>query len=190
MTATTTVLAGHEWWLVSRAAGITALSGMAASVGLGLANAARLVPRRLKARTVALHEMLALTSLGAILLHGLSLLGDHWLHPGLAGIAIPFAGAYRPAAVAAGIVAAYASAALGLSFYARRRIGARRWRRLHTFTLAAYALGVGHALTAGSDAGALWFRGLLLAPLAPLLVLAARRFLPKRPRPRPAEARA
>lgn len=40
------VLAGHEWWLASRAAGIAAMLLVSVSVGLGLANAARLIPPR------------------------------------------------------------------------------------------------------------------------------------------------
>ena len=35
-------------------------------------------------------------ALVAIAVHGVTLLGDRWLHPGLAGIAVPFAMGYRP----------------------------------------------------------------------------------------------
>src|SRR5690349_5565679 len=102
-------------------------------------------------RLRALHEHAALTGLVLIAVHGLTLLGDRWLHPGVRGIAVPFAMGYRPLYTGLGILAAYLAAALGLSFYARRRIGARRWRRLHRLSVAVYALGLVHALGAGTD---------------------------------------
>ena len=61
---------------------------------------------------------------------------DPWLHPGPAGIAVPF-----DAWPTARSSPAWASspptwpALLGLSFYARRRIGARLWRRAHRLTI-------------------------------------------------------
>jgi sulfoxide reductase heme-binding subunit YedZ len=115
----------------------------------------------------------ALVGLVMIAVHGLTLLGDHWLHPGLRGIAIPFWMSYRPAATGAGILAGYLAAALGLSFYARRRLGARRWRRAHRLTIAVYALAVVHALGAGTDAAAL--RAPILATTVPIGLLLARR---------------
>ena len=60
---TSVTLAGHEWWLASRAAGVVALVLVSLSVGLGLANAARLVPPRLRRAVIALHEQIALAGL-------------------------------------------------------------------------------------------------------------------------------
>jgi sulfoxide reductase heme-binding subunit YedZ len=167
------VLAGHEWWLASRAAGIVAMLLVSLSVGLGLANAARLVPPRGRRALVAVHEQTALVALGAISAHALLLLPDRWLHPGVAGIVVPFATAYRPLAVALGIVAGYLAALLGLSFYARRRIGPRLWRRLHVGTLGVYVLALLHTLTAGTDAGTTWLGALLVATAAPVAALLA-----------------
>jgi sulfoxide reductase heme-binding subunit YedZ len=172
-------LAGHEWWLASRAAGIVAILLIASTVGLGLANAARLVPPRHRRRVVAIHEQISLTALIAIASHGLLLLPDRWLHPGVRGIAVPLAMGYRPLATACGIVAGYLTALLGLSFYARRRIGARLWRRIHTATPAAYGLALVHALTAGTDARTVWLPALLALtalPAATLLTARALRF--------------
>jgi methionine sulfoxide reductase heme-binding subunit len=168
---TAPVLAGHEWWLASRAAGIVAMLLVSFSVGLGLANAARLIPPKGRRKLLAVHEQTALAALISIAAHGLLLLPDHWLHPGLAGIAIPGVIAYRPLAVAAGIVAGYLAAMLGLSFYVRRRIGPRLWRKLHMGTIGVYVLAVVHTLTAGTDAGTVWLSGLLGATFAPILVL-------------------
>jgi sulfoxide reductase heme-binding subunit YedZ len=166
------VLAGHEWWLASRAAGIVAMLLVSVSVGLGLANAAKLIPPRSRRTLIAIHEQTALAALIAIAAHGLLLLPDHWLHPGV-GIAVPFVIDYRPLAVAAGIVAGYAAALLGLSFYVRRKIGARLWRKLHMGTLGVYVLALIHTITAGTDAGTPWLLGILGATAAPIVGLLA-----------------
>ena len=171
------VLAGHEWWLASRAAGVVAMVLVSVSVGLGLANAARLFPPRARRALRAVHEQTALAALISIGAHGLLLLPDHWLHPGAAGITVPFAIGYRPAATALGIVGGYLAALLGLSFYARRRIGPRLWRRLHMGTLAVYVLSVAHTLTAGTDAGTSWLHSLLVITGLPVVVLLAGRMV-------------
>jgi methionine sulfoxide reductase heme-binding subunit len=184
----------YLWWLVSRASGLVAVVLVSVSVLLGLAMAARAVPPRRKRSAVALHEHLALVALVAIAVHGAALLGDGWLRPGVAGITIPFALSYRPAFTAAGIVAGYLALLLGPSFYLRRRLGARAWRRLHRATPLVWGLALIHTLGAGSDAASLWLRGLVLAPVVPMAYLLVLRVLggPRRrpaPRPRPAPVR-
>jgi sulfoxide reductase heme-binding subunit YedZ len=163
-----TTLQTHGWWLASRASGLVALALITVSVGLGLAMAGKVMRRPgLSRKLLAIHEHTALAGLVAIAVHGIALLGDPWLHPGVAGITVPFAMGYRPLATALGIVGAYLAALLGLSYYLRRRIGARLWRKAHRATVLVYVLGLGHALTAGTDATTIWFRWwvLMTAPL-------------------------
>lgn len=185
-------LAGHEWWLASRAAGVCAMVLVSASVGLGLATAARLFPPRMRRAVVAMHQQTALAALMSITAHAALLLPDRWLHPGLAGVAVPFAIGYRPAATALGILAGYLAALLGLSFYARRRIGPRLWRRLHMATLAVYVMSLVHAFTAGTDAATAWMRALLALSVAPIAALFLVRLVAgtRRRRARTAVARA
>jgi sulfoxide reductase heme-binding subunit YedZ len=171
----------YGWWLASRASGIVALALITLSVGVGLAMAGKAfrkpgLPRKL----MALHEHAALGGLIAIAVHGITLLGDRWLHPGPAGIAVPFVMDYRPVYTGLGIVAGYLAAALGLSFYARKRIGAKLWRKLHRATIAVYVLAVIHTLGAGSDVA--WVRPAMLITGAPILYLLTLRMLPQRPR--------
>jgi methionine sulfoxide reductase heme-binding subunit len=178
----------HSFWLVSRSAGVVALVLVAASVLIGLTLAAGLggPPARRRA-LVAFHEQTALAALVAIALHGVALLPDEFLKPGVTGILVPFAIDYRPAYVAAGIVGGYLAALLGLSFYVRRRIGGKRWRNLHRATPVVYVLGLVHTLGAGTDAGSTWLRAFMLAtavPAAALLVARIRKH--KQPKRRPA----
>jgi sulfoxide reductase heme-binding subunit YedZ len=162
----------YLWWLVSRASGIVAIVLISLSVVIGLAMAAKVLRRpNLKRAAARLHEHLALIALAAIAVHGLALLGDQWLKPGWRGITIPFALSYRPGFTGIGIIAGYLALLLGPSFYLRRRIGARRWRKLHRATVIVWLLSVVHALGAGSDGAKPWLRAVVLAPLAPIVFL-------------------
>jgi sulfoxide reductase heme-binding subunit YedZ len=170
-------LHGHVFWLLSRSAGIVALLAMTASVVLGLSLAGRIAGPR--ARTFsALHEHLSLIALVAIAVHGEALLGDRWLHPGPLGITVPFAMDYRPLATGLGVIGGWLAAALGLSYYARRRFGPRRWRQLHRFTIAAWGLAVAHTLLAGTDSALL--RIPVLASVGVVAALFSARLLGRR----------
>jgi sulfoxide reductase heme-binding subunit YedZ len=167
-TTASTVLQAHGWWLVGRASGLVALVLVTISVGLGLAMAGKVMRRPgLSPKLRAVHEQTALAGIVAIAVHGITLLGDPWLHPGISGITIPFAMGFRPLWTGLGIVAGYLTALVGLSFYARRRIGARLWRKVHRAMVLVYPLGLVHAIGAGTDASTVWFRWwvLMTAPL-------------------------
>jgi sulfoxide reductase heme-binding subunit YedZ len=174
--------AQHLFWLASRAFGVTALVLVAVSVGLGLAMASRAFRAPgMTARIKQLHEATALTALLAIAAHGLTLLGDSYLRPGLSGIAIPFTMANQPVWTGVGIVGGWLAVLLGLSFYVRRWIGPKLWRRMHRWTLAVYALAVVHTLGSGTDAGSIWLLGILGLTALPIVFLTALRLLPREP---------
>jgi sulfoxide reductase heme-binding subunit YedZ len=167
-----TDVAAHGWWLASRSSGIVAMLLVTLSVLLGLTLGGRMTRRPGMARVVkTLHEQTALTGLVAIAVHGLTLLGDPWLHPGVNGILVPFAIGYRPLFTGLGIVAGELAAILGLSFYARRWISPRRWRLAHRLTPLVYALSVVHVLGAGTDAASAALRVPLLGSAAAVVVL-------------------
>ncbi len=175
----------YGWWLAARSAGIVAFILIATAVTLGLFMASNVTRRPgLKRTLVKVHEQVALAGLIAIATHGVLLLGDGWLRPGVLGIAVPFQISYRPVFVALGIFAGYLGALLGLTYYARRRIGARRWRQFHRATVIVYALAVVHSLGSGTDGASLWFRVLVAASMIPIAVLLALRYRP-RPSRRP-----
>ena len=173
----------HLFWITSRAAGTVALVTASLSVGLGLMMAARMLKGRGQAGDwKVLHESLALATLAALAVHALALLGDRFMHPSLLDIALPFHWSYRTAWTALGIVGGWMLLLLGVSYYARRRIGAQRWRRLHRWTALAWVFGLFHALGSGSDSGTVWFLGLSAVVVLPALWLLGVRYLYEPPR--------
>lgn len=169
----------HLFWIASRALGVVALLAVALSIGLGLAMAMRSASGPgVMSRVRQMHEATALVALIAIAAHGLTLLGDTYLRPGLTGIAIPFVMAHRPAWTGIGIIGGWLAAILGLTFYVRRWIGPRLWRQMHRWTLAVYLLAVIHTLGAGTDGRSLWLLIIVIGTAAPIAVMAAVRLLP------------
>jgi sulfoxide reductase heme-binding subunit YedZ len=173
----------YVWWLTSRAAGVTAFALASAAVMAGLMMAGKIAAKPGRARVLkAVHEHAAVGALIAVAVHGLALLGDHWLNPGLTGLVVPFSMGYRPLATGLGVIAGYGMALLGLTFYARRRIGPRLWRKAHRLTIVFWALAAVHAITAGSDVTTPWMRGILGATVAPIVVLFLARVTPRHER--------
>jgi sulfoxide reductase heme-binding subunit YedZ len=169
-------VAPHIFWITSRAAGTIAMLLASAAVFAGLLVSTR---RRTSNRTDlrAIHEALSLSTLAMVAVHGTALLGDAFMHPGIVGITVPFAGSYRPLWTGTGIVAGYGLAFLGLSYYARDRVGAARWRRLHRITAIFWLMAIVHSIGAGSDAAEPWFLALNLALVVPAALLLALRWL-------------
>lgn len=165
-----TAVGPHLFWITSRAAGIAALLLSSLSICIGLLMGGALLKRR-RSDLRATHEALSLATLTALAIHGLSLLGDGYLHPSLGDIAVPFLSAYKTLWTSVGIVAFWVLAVLGLSYYARARIGVQRWRTLHRFTALAWILGLAHALGEGTDAGQAWFLAMIAIVAVPAIAL-------------------
>lgn len=164
---------GHLFWITSRAAGTAALLFSSAAVGLGLTMSMKLLRGRGPDLRVV-HEALSLGTMLALVVHVTSLLGDGFLSQSVADLTIPFVSGYREPWMSIGIVAGWSLLLLGLSYYARRRIGAARWRALHRFTSLAWIAAVAHSFGEGTDAGLVWFVvsvGVVGLPVVGLLVL-------------------
>ncbi len=157
------------FWFASRAVGTIAIMLLGVSVAVGLVMAGRI--SRKPGRTARLrrfHEAAAIVMVGLVAAHGGLLLFDSYLRPGLAGITVPFVLPYRSLGTGLGIIAGWLTLVFTASFYVRRRIGARRWRRLHMLTPVAYVLALVHVLIAGTDATNPWMIAMLTGLTAPV----------------------
>jgi methionine sulfoxide reductase heme-binding subunit len=157
-------------WITSRAAGFAALVLASLAVSLGLVMSIKLI----KGRTTELraaHDTLALSAIVAIVVHGASLLADSYVHFSILDITIPFVSSYKTLWTSIGIVSGWGLALLGLTYYARRWVGAVRWRKLHRFTAVVWLAGLVHALGEGTDAGQVWFLAMIALVAIPALAL-------------------
>jgi len=172
------------FWLLARASGWTAYALLTASVVAGLVLKARPFGRTLKPAAVTdTHRFLALLGLGMLVLHGGTLVLDPTLRLPLAGLLLPGASPYRPAAVAAGVVAAELMVLIYASFALRRRIGTRNWRRLHWATYLVFLLATVHGLAAGTDSAQPWAHDLYLGAVGAVAFATAWRALGRPTRP-------
>jgi sulfoxide reductase heme-binding subunit YedZ len=173
----------HAFWLASRSAGMVAFLLLTAAVAAGLVMALRLAPVPARAMLREGHERLALLGLGAVAAHMLFLLGDSYLNVGLVGVLVPFATPYRPLWTGLGILAAYLAAGLSLTYYARARLGTRRWRTAHRFVPIAWGIAAIHILGAGTDARSMWLLVPYSLALSAVAVLMLARLSGERPVP-------
>jgi sulfoxide reductase heme-binding subunit YedZ len=169
LAAGTTDVSDHFYWLTSRAAGTAAMLFASASLLVGAMRAGGFVGanvsgnrRRLELGIV--HEMLGLACIAALLIHGFVLLGDNFLKPSIGDVAIPFQWSYETNFNGIGIIAGYVFIVLGLTYYARDRIGEGRWTVLHRFIVLAWAASIVHTMGMGTDRHLAWFKLLLVLP--------------------------
>lgn len=179
----------YLFWITSRAAGTSAMVLASASVGIGLAMGGRLFKRLLGPDRLYIHQTLSLAVMLALAVHALALLGDTYLRPTLLDVTVPFALSYKTLPTSVGIVSAWAIVILGLSYYFRSKIGHRRWRAIHSFTVLAWIGGLLHTFTEGTDAGQLWFIALILVTATPALILLLIRLGKRRSGPAPSSPR-
>ena len=165
------------FWLLARSSGIAAYAILTATVLFGLLVKSRPFSRLRPATVAEVHKTLAVTGLGALALHGTSLVLDATVKVTPAALLVPGLVAYRPLAVALGVLAAWLFAAVTASFWLRRHIGARAWRRLHWLTFALFGLATIHGAAAGTDTTRPWASALYLGSLAAVTAATAWRAL-------------
>ncbi len=142
----------QAFWYLSRAAGLVAYLLLWGSMVWGLLLSSRIL-RKMARPPVLLdaHQYLSSLAIGFALFHGLVLLGDRYITFTVGQILVPFLGTYEPLAVALGQLTLWLSVLLIGSFYVRKWIGPKTWRRFHYVSFAAYLLALIHAILVGTD---------------------------------------
>jgi sulfoxide reductase heme-binding subunit YedZ len=166
------------FWIMARAAGLTAYVLLTGSVLAGLVVKAKPFGRALRAATaVDLHRTIALLALGALAVHGTALVLDQTVHIGIGALLVPGIAPYRPLWTGLGVGAAELMVLVYASFSLRRRIGQKAWRGLHWVTYGLFAAGTAHGMMAGSDSNRAWAVALYLGAIGAVAFATAWRVL-------------
>jgi sulfoxide reductase heme-binding subunit YedZ len=145
------------FWNLARASGFIAYGLLAMTMLLGLSVKTRVLGKLVKpANVVDTHRVLSLLALAMIGLHGVALVLDPVVEISPFDLAVPGMVGYRPLWVAFGIVAAYLSLVIHMSFSLRKKIGVRNWRRLHWLTYAMFVVATIHGIASGTDTTETW----------------------------------
>ena len=168
---------------ISRATALVCYLALWLSMMFGLAissKATRLWPGG--PAMLELHQQFSLLGLLFALAHVFSLLGESRLGYGLAQALLPWVGgSYRPFWVGlVGKMSLYLMLVVWLSFYVRKWVGGRWWRRIHYLSFAVFLLGLIHGIFAGSDTSAWWGQALYILSGVALLALLAYRVVRSR----------
>ena len=143
-------------WYISRASGIGAFVALSLSVILGLMTSMRMaIPGLGKAFNYEIHGFVSVLALTLVGIHGGALLFDSWFHFTPVHLLVPFISPYEAVWTGLGTLAAWGMAIVTASFWMRRWIGQRSWRRLHYVSFGVYLLGFIHGIFAGTDTGSL-----------------------------------
>jgi sulfoxide reductase heme-binding subunit YedZ len=139
-------------WYVVRVSALLAYLALAGSVVYGLLLSTGILDR-IAQRTVSftLHQDLSGIALALALVHAAVLMIDRSVPYTPVEVVVPFSGPYRPVWVGLGQLSLAIGLLVYLSFYARKRIGQKRWRSLHYLSFVAFLGASAHGLMAGTD---------------------------------------
>ena len=177
------------FWILARASGLTAYVLLTLSVLAGLVVKSKPFGKAVRQPTVTdLHRFLALLGLGAVALHGITLVLDTTVKITPTALFVPGLVPYRPLWTALGVLGAELMVLIYASFGLRKRIGVKNWRRLHYATYLVFALATVHGLAAGTDSARPWAIWLYVGAVGAVSAATASRVLsaaPARPAPSP-----
>jgi DMSO/TMAO reductase YedYZ heme-binding membrane subunit len=140
------------WWWLARATGIVAWCTVVASIVWGLTLSSKLVRRRkVPAWLLDLHRYLGTLTLVFVGVHVAALAADNYVDFGLRELFVPMASAWRPGAVAWGIVALYVLLLVQISSWCMKRLPRKVWHRIHLMSFVVLVAGTVHGALAGAD---------------------------------------
>jgi hypothetical protein len=160
------------WWYTARAGGIVAWALMALGVLWGLALSTKVMRGRPRPNWILdLHRFLGGLALAFTGVHVAAIVADSYVHFGLTEVLVPFTGSWHPVAVAWGIIGAYFLVAVEITSLLRRHLSKRLWRATHFLSFPLFGLTTVHALSAGTDASNVVWRGAVIAVVVAVTAL-------------------
>lgn len=141
-------------WYVARASGIVALGISTLAVAWGLLFSTRLLQGRPSPKWLLdLHRFLGGLAVIFVAIHLGGLVADTYVTFGPADLLVPLASAWKPEAVAWGVVAMYLLVAVEGTSLVMKRMPRRWWYGIHLSSYAMFWLAIVHGARAGTDAG-------------------------------------
>jgi DMSO/TMAO reductase YedYZ heme-binding membrane subunit len=155
-----------------RGSGLIAYLLLAGSTIWGLLISTKVLGRAVKAKPVAwFHESLAIGSLVATGIHMYFLFNHDFIDFGYRALFVPGASAWRPLAVALGVVSFYSMFVITVSFYVKKWIGQNAWRAIHMTAFGTFAGAALHGVFSGTDSSNPIVLGTYIATSAVVLML-------------------
>jgi DMSO/TMAO reductase YedYZ heme-binding membrane subunit len=172
------------WWFLTRASGIVAWLMLTASVIWGIVLSTKAFPEsRRPAWLLDLHRWLGGLTVAFVVIHLGALVADSYVQFDLVDLAVPFASAWKPLAVALGVVAMWLLVAVEATSLAMRRLPRKVWRWIHFSSYAVFLLASLHAAFAGSDRSAWLYQVTATASIIAVLWATIYRITHRRPPP-------
>jgi predicted ferric reductase len=161
---------------LSRAAGLSTYVVLWADMCLGVALTGRIaLPLLPRWRMGDLHQFTGLLALGLLATHVAVLVGLKEQAFTIPELLVPLARQINPLGPLLGIAGLYVIVLVSVISHARRYVGLRLWRLVHTFSFVGFGLALGHALAAGPDAAVPGARALYIGSMLILALLTVRR---------------
>lgn len=146
-------MSSHLPWYIARASGFVAWGLLTASVLWGVSFSSRFTRRPKPAWVLDLHRFLGGAAVVFVGVHIGALATDRYVGFSVADLFVPFAASWKPGELALGVVAFYLLLSVELTSLMMRRLPRKLWHAVHFASYLVFVLTVGHALTAGTDAG-------------------------------------
>ena len=154
-------------WALGRGSGVAALVVLTISLALGIIGRSGRDTLGLgRFGLNELHRTAALTGVGLVVVHLVSLLFDPYAQLRVVDLVVPFLGSYRSFWLGLGTLAVdLLLVVTGVSLL-RRYVGPQVFRAVHWATYALWPVALMHAFGTGTDRASLWLDGIGLACLA------------------------
>ena len=75
-------------------------------------------------------------------------------------VLVPMRSTFRPIAITAGVLAMYATVAVMVSSWVRKKLSTKVWRSIHLLAVPAFTLALAHGVFSGTDTQRWWMWGM------------------------------
>src|SRR4051794_28755772 len=150
-------------WALGRGTGVVALVMFTSTLVLGiLSRSGRPFAGLGRFGLNEVHRTAAMTGVGLIVVHVVSLLLDPYAQLRLVDLVLPFLGSYRPLWLGLGTLAVDLLAVITVVSLLRDKVGPRVFKAVHWATYALWPVALFHSVGTGTDARTLWFDAVAL----------------------------